>query len=74
MKYDRNEERNRYGERVLSYQTIVQIFDKRQQIGSVKTLKSEFRSKRRHELVNNRPDKYRKLVLSYKKKIEDLLE
>ncbi len=37
-------------------------------------MKAEYRSKRRHELVQGRPDRYRKLVLNYKKLIEDKLE
>ncbi len=37
-------------------------------------MKAEFRSKRRQEIVNKRPEKYRKLVLHYKKQIENKLE
>ena len=37
-------------------------------------MKAEFRSKRRHELVQERPDRYRKLVLHFKRQIEDKLE
>jgi hypothetical protein len=38
---------------ILSYQTIVQIFDKRQVIKGIKKMKYEFKIKRRKLLVDN---------------------
>jgi hypothetical protein len=60
--------------RCLEYETIVQLFDKRQNIKGIRQMKGEFKGKRREALQNGRIDLYRKLVFSYKKLIEQRLE
>lgn len=51
----------------LTYQTIVQIFDKRQTVRGIRSLKHEFRLKRRAFLEKGRLDAYKQIVLQYKK-------
>ena len=60
--------------RCLSYETIVQLFDKRQNFKDVRKLKAEFKTKRRNALQNLRFDQYRNLVYQYKNEIEQRLE
>jgi hypothetical protein len=60
--------------RTLSYETIVQIFDKRQIARGIKQLKNEFKNKRRTCLMEKKHDAYKKVVLHYKKLIESRLE
>jgi hypothetical protein len=50
---------------VLSYETIVQIFDKRQAIRGVKKLKNDFKVKRRKLLRNKSLIQYAKVVLLF---------
>lgn len=59
---------------ILSYQTIVQIFDKRQLIKGIKKMKYDFKVKRRKLLRDNNLAAYKKIVLLYKKAIESKLE
>ena len=55
---------------VLSYQTIVQILDKRQAVSGIKLLKKEFKIKRRQCLEKQKYESYKKIVLLYKQKLE----
>jgi hypothetical protein len=59
---------------VLAYQTIVQIFDKRQVIKGIKKMKHDFKVKRRRLLMDQNHAAYNKIVLLYKKAIESKLE
>jgi hypothetical protein len=59
---------------VLSYETIVSIFDKRQVIKGIKKMKFDFKMKRRRLLVDKNAAQYKKIVLLYKKAIESKLE
>ena len=59
---------------MLSYQTIVQVFDKRQVIKGIKKMKHDFKVKRRRLLIDQNHQAYRKIVLLYKKAIESKLE
>ena len=59
---------------VLSYQTLVQIFDKRQAIKGIKKLKNDFKVRRRKLLQTNNMQQYKKIVMLYKKAIESKLE
>eukprot|EP00347_Sterkiella_histriomuscorum_P002589 403367560 len=59
---------------ILSYQTIVQIFDKRQVIKGIKKMKHDFKVKRRKLLIEQNIVSYKKVVLLYKKAIESKLE
>lgn len=58
----------------LSYETIIQIFDKRQIAKGVRKLKADFKAKRRQCLLQKKEDAYKKIVLHYKKLIEAKLE
>jgi len=59
---------------VLAYETIVQIFDKRQVVRGIRGLKLDFRQKRRAVLQQGNYDGYKKIVLDYKRRIEAKLE
>jgi hypothetical protein len=59
---------------VLSYRTIVEIFDKRQVIKGIKKMKHDFKNKRRKLLRDNNLEAYKKIVKLYKKAIESKLE
>ena len=59
---------------VLTYETIVQIFDKRQVVRGIRGLKLDFRQRRRAVLQQGNYDGYKKIVLDYKRKIESKLE
>jgi hypothetical protein len=59
---------------VLSYETIVSIFDKRQVIRGIKKMKHEFKMNRRKLLFDKNYPQYNKIVLLFKKVIESKLE
>ena len=60
---------------MLSYETIVQIFDKRLIIRGAKDLKDEFKYKRRECLQKNMGEiTYKKIVMYYNKLLETKLE
>lgn len=59
---------------ILTYQTILQIFDKRQAIKGIKKMKYDFKIKRRRLLRDGNLASYKKVVLLYKKAIESKLE
>lgn len=60
---------------MLSYETIVQIFDKRLIIRGAKDLKDEFKYKRRECLQKNMGEiTYKKIVMHYNKLLETKLE
>lgn len=60
---------------LLSYETIVQIFDKRLIIRGAKDLKEEFKQKRRECLLKNMGEiTYKKIVMHYNKLLETKLE
>lgn len=50
---------------ILTYETIVQIFEKRQAIRGVKKLKNDFKVKRRKLLKNRSLTQYAKVVLLF---------
>ena len=59
---------------VLSYDTIVAIFDKRQVIRGIKKMKHDFKFNRRKLLIDKNFAQYKKIVLLFKKAIESKLE
>ena len=59
---------------VLSYETIVQIFDKRSVIKGIKKMKFEFKVNRRKLLADQNESQYKKVVILFKKVIESKLE
>ncbi len=59
---------------MLSYETIVAIFDKRQMIKGIKKMKFDFKKKRRILLQDKNYNSYKRVVLLYKKAIESKLE
>ena len=61
-------------DRVLAYETIVQIFDKRQVIRGIKKMKHDFKVNRRKLLAENNEAQYKKIVMLFKKVIESKLE
>lgn len=61
-------------DQVLSYETIVQIFDKRSVIKGIKKMKYEFKINRRKLLADQNESQYRKVVILFKKVIESKLE
>lgn len=68
VKYDKGPSKT------LSYETIVQIFDKRQIARGIRQLKNEFKVKRRQFLEQGKHENYRKIVIQYTKLIEGKLE
>mmetsp|Transcript_41453 Transcript_41453/g.30467 ORF Transcript_41453/g.30467 Transcript_41453/m.30467 type:complete len:126 (+) Transcript_41453:506-883(+) len=61
-------------EGVLSYETVISIFDKRQVIKGIKKMKHDFKHKRRRLLIEGHYEQYRKIVSLYIKAIESKLE